>query len=109
MERHRSRAKLRARADAAPVQRKRKSAESPFGAAASQPDAIMGAYAAGGPGGVSAPAPVVPSFTTSLQATGRKAGADPLDKIAKLAELRKSGALTEDEFNREKAKLLGEL
>jgi uncharacterized protein YnzC (UPF0291/DUF896 family) len=36
-------------------------------------------------------------------------GNDALDKIAKLAKLREQGALTEDEFNREKAKLLSEL
>jgi hypothetical protein len=34
---------------------------------------------------------------------------DALDKIAKLTELRDKGALTEDEFSREKAKLLAEL
>jgi hypothetical protein len=34
---------------------------------------------------------------------------DPLDKIARLAQLRDSGALTQEEFDREKAKLLGQL
>jgi hypothetical protein len=33
-------------------------------------------------------------------------GYDPLDRIAKLAQLRDSGALTEEEFQREKAELL---
>jgi len=36
-------------------------------------------------------------------------GSDPLDKIAKLAQLRDSGALTEEEFGREKAKLLAQM
>jgi hypothetical protein len=36
-------------------------------------------------------------------------GSDPFDKIAKLALLRDTGALTEDEFDREKAKLLAEI
>ena len=34
---------------------------------------------------------------------------DPLDQLAKLAELRKSGVLTEAEFQAQKAKLLGEV
>jgi hypothetical protein len=36
-------------------------------------------------------------------------GDDPLDRIAKLAQLRESGALTEAEFEREKAKLLSQM
>jgi hypothetical protein len=35
--------------------------------------------------------------------------ADPLDQLAKLAELRRSGVLTEAEFQAQKAKLLGEV
>jgi len=34
---------------------------------------------------------------------------DPLDRIAKLAQLRDSGALTDEEFDTQKAKLLGEI
>jgi hypothetical protein len=34
---------------------------------------------------------------------------DPLDKIARLAQLRDSGALTQEEFDREKTRLLGQL
>jgi hypothetical protein len=37
------------------------------------------------------------------------AGTDPLDRIAKLAQLRDSGALTNEEFEREKAKLLSQM
>lgn len=33
---------------------------------------------------------------------------DPLDRLAKLARLRDSGALTEAEFEREKAKILSQ-
>jgi len=36
-------------------------------------------------------------------------GPDPLDRIAKLAQLRDSGALTNEEFEAQKAKLLAEL
>jgi hypothetical protein len=34
---------------------------------------------------------------------------DPLDRIAKLAQLRDSGALTDEEFEAQKAKLLAEM
>ena len=36
-------------------------------------------------------------------------GADPFDKIAKLAQLRDAGALTNEEFEQQKAKLLAQL
>lgn len=55
--------------------------------------------------GVSSFRPAAPG--AKLTATG--SGLDPLDKIAKLAQLRDSGALTEAEFEREKAKLLGQI
>lgn len=84
-------------------------AASPFGAGSSQPDAIMGAYASGAPTSAAPSPSIAPSFTAPRAPSARRSGEDPLDKIARLAELRKSGALTEDEFNREKAKLLGEL
>jgi Short C-terminal domain len=85
------------------------STPSPFGTTSSQPDAIMGAYAAGAPASAPPSPTIAPSLMPSRPATTSRSGEDPLEKIAKLAELRKSGALTEDEFNREKAKLLGEL
>jgi hypothetical protein len=34
---------------------------------------------------------------------------DPLDQLAKLADLRRAGVLTEAEFQVQKAKLLGEV
>ncbi|MGP0050957.1 MAG: SHOCT domain-containing protein [Solirubrobacteraceae bacterium] len=47
--------------------------------------------------------------TTSNQQTGANTGdSDPVDRIAKLADLRQRGALTEEEFAAEKAKILGE-
>jgi hypothetical protein len=36
-------------------------------------------------------------------------GLDPLDQIARLAQLRDGGALTEEEFERQKAKLLAQM
>jgi hypothetical protein len=83
---------------------------SPFGPAA-QPDAIMGTYASATPGMTSAlqPAPRTTSPSALAPAAAGGSAGDPLGKIAKLAQLRDQGALTEDEFNREKAKLLAEL
>jgi Short C-terminal domain len=54
---------------------------------------------------------VVRATPPAMPAAGvtHAAGDGPLEKIAKLAELRDKGALTDDEFNREKAKLLAEL
>ncbi len=90
-----------------------------FGGAPSQPDAIMGAYAAGGPASTpagtasTAATPTPSSFATpsSLVFTSG-AGApkrDVFDQISKLSDLHKSGALTDEEFQREKAKLLDEI
>jgi hypothetical protein len=90
-----------------------------FGGATSQPDAILGAYAAAptAPTAPSAPTATSPSLTTPAPlappvapAAPRSAAQDDvLEKIAKLAELHKSGALTDEEFAREKSKLLAEL
>ena len=99
---------------------------SPFGPTA-EPDAIMGTYASATPGITSpmpqaprtispqAPRTILPQAPRTISplapapaAAGGSAG-DPLGKIAKLAQLRDQGALTEDEFSREKAKLLAEL
>jgi hypothetical protein len=79
-------------------------------------DPIMGAYATTpatssastmptGLGSFSAPTVTAPAVPRTPSAPGN----DALDKIARLAKLREQGALTEDEFNREKAKLLSEL
>jgi hypothetical protein len=83
-----------------------------FGGAPSQPDAIMGGHAAGGPASTPAtpspsssatPSPLV--FTSGAGAPKR----DVFDQISKLSDLHKSGVLTDEEFQREKAKLLDEI
>ena len=61
-----------------------------------------------------APRPVAPTTPPSTwqmpaRAAAAPAKADPLDQLAKLAELRKSGVLTEAEFQAQKARLLGEI
>ncbi|MFL5829141.1 MAG: SHOCT domain-containing protein [Solirubrobacteraceae bacterium] len=87
--------------------------QSAFGTPAGS-DAIMSAYAEV----PRTPAPATTTFTPGSVATfqpsspavsAAKASGDALDKIAKLAKLREQGALTNEEFNREKAKLLSEL
>jgi hypothetical protein len=61
----------------------------------------------------SAPAVVSNAFKTltptrSSSSVPRRPAADPLDQIEKLSELHKSGVLTDEEFDKEKAKLLAE-
>ena len=91
------------------------SVASAFGATATKPDAIMGAYTGGTDGVAGATASGTPSAAAiprlGQPVTGfaRPPAEDPLDRIAKLSDLHDKGALTDDEFNREKAKLLGEL
>jgi hypothetical protein len=98
-------------------------ASSAFGTSGQEVDPIMGAYAAGhgrgagtglsgtglsnsgvadsGLGSVSGNSAAAPSPTP-----GSEAGSE-LDSLSKLADLHKAGALTDEEFTREKAKLLG--
>jgi hypothetical protein len=84
------------------------SAAAAFGGASSQPDAILGAYAAS-----PSPSPGATPGLSQVQVSGTIGSAprqgDVFDKISRLSDLHKSGALTDDEFNREKAKLLAEL
>jgi hypothetical protein len=56
-------------------------------------------------------APATPPSTWQMPArpAAAAAKADPLDQLAKLAELHRSGVLTEAEFQTQKAKLLGEV
>jgi putative oligomerization/nucleic acid binding protein len=104
-----------------------KDAAAAFGGVGPEPDAILGAYAAGPgtapatPGPAAAPRsfstpaafPTTPAFSAGLAGipgAARAAGKnDVFDRINKLAELHKAGALTDDEFAREKAKLLAEI
>jgi hypothetical protein len=60
----------------------------------------------------STPAPAQFAPPSRLAPAGARAatagGPDPLDKIAKLALLRDTGAITEEEFELQKAKLLAQ-
>jgi hypothetical protein len=92
------------------------SAASAFGTSGSDSDPILGAYAAG-QGATPASTGLTGSGLSSsgLSDAGLSTAGAPkssgvgvdLDNIAKLAELHKSGALTDEEFAAEKAKLLG--
>ena len=92
-------------------------ASSAFGANGSDGDPILGAYSASQehhaptPGAASAttftpsPAALIPG----LQAAAHAKAGDPVDELAKLADLHKQGALTDQEFQNAKAKLLGQI
>jgi Short C-terminal domain len=100
-------------------------AASAFGDSSSGGDAILSAYNASrspaptvsvagtppaGAAGASAsqlsPVNLVPGLQAAQRAAAKK---DPLDELGKLADLHKSGALSEEEFATAKAKLLGEV
>jgi hypothetical protein len=63
---------------------------------------------AAAPSTPAAPPPTADMGQVSVQPM-RTASPDPLDRIAKLAQLRDSGALTNEEFEAQKAKLLAEM
>ncbi len=91
-----------------------------FGGGPSQPDAIMDAYASGTSGGASGSSGGASGSglgsgfgsgstpSSGLSGAGGSNG-DPYEQISRLADLHKSGALTDEEFQREKAKLLNEI
>ncbi len=86
-----------------------------FGGNGKDADPILSAYSAsqqhhadtGRPGTASTPSPA--ALIPGLQAAARAKGQDPVDELAKLAELHKQGALTDQEFANAKAKLLGQI
>jgi hypothetical protein len=79
------------------------SGQSAFGKPDKNADPILGAYAASSAGTVT---PAATGLSGSFGGSPPSVSAD-LDSIAKLADLHKKGALTDEEFAREKAKLLG--
>ncbi len=92
-------------------------ASSAFGGNGTDADPILGAYSASQQHHASNPAVAsATTFTPSpaalipgLQAAARAKAGDPVDELAKLAELHKQGALTDQEFQNAKAKLLGQI
>jgi hypothetical protein len=87
-----------------------------FGTPDKNVDPILGAYAAGDAGATAATTGlgggVVSGLSTGASSPGQATSKPPsagseLDNLSKLADLHKSGALTDEEFAREKAKLLG--
>jgi hypothetical protein len=94
---------------------------SAFGNSGKDADPILGAYTAGHGGGLATDTglstsglsdaglgsvPAGSGLSTSPASPAADVGSD-LDSLAKLADLHKSGAITDAEFAREKAKLLG--
>jgi Short C-terminal domain len=97
-------------------------AASAFGSASSEADPILSAYqashastagAAAAPAGHAvapvAGAPAAANLIAGLKQIRQAAGNDSVDELSKLAELHRSGALTDAEFASAKAKLLGEM
>jgi hypothetical protein len=93
-------------------------ASSAFGDNGTAGDPILSAYsasqqhhaadtAAGRTAAASTPSPA--ALIPGLQAAARAKGVDPVDELAKLADLHKQGALTDQEFQSAKAKLLGQI
>jgi hypothetical protein len=85
---------------------------SAFGRSGNDADPIMGSYMAGQGVGAKTSLPGSGLSNSSVADSGLgSASADAvgssLDSLSKLADLHQSGALTDDEFAREKAKLLG--
>lgn len=70
-------------------------------------DSAMMSAVSGAPPVVDAHVSDLPPPAAPQAASG--SGSDPLDQIAKLAQLRDSGALTDEEFERAKARLLAQM
>jgi Short C-terminal domain len=70
-------------------------------------DAAMRQASAGAGAGAGAGTPAAAG--AGVAGTGASAAGDPLEKIAQLAKLRDSGALTEEEFSAKKAQLLSQM
>jgi|GEM_PF-7023797 len=97
-------------------------ANAAFGTPSGDSDPILSAYrAAQAPTGGSPQTPPPPSRSVTAppltalnlvpglqNALKQATAADPVEELTKLSELHKSGALTDEEFARAKAKLLGE-
>ncbi len=81
-------------------------ASAAFGGASTSADPIMSAYQATSVGAANAPPP------SPVGAAGQArpaASSDAIDEIAKLADLHQRGALTDAEFDKAKANLLGRM
>ncbi len=66
----------------------------------------MGAYAAGASGGAKSGLSGTGLSSSGVADSGLGGAGSDLDSLSKLADLHQAGALTDDEFAREKAKLL---
>jgi predicted lipid-binding transport protein (Tim44 family) len=91
-------------------------ASSAFGDNGTAADPILTAYSASQQPRAAPPsqagmtiAPSPAALIPGLQAAARAKGHDPVDELAKLSDLHKQGALTDQEFANAKAKLLGQM
>ena len=93
------------------VRKRRRPKAAPAGIAGTG-TVLAGAAGLAAPTGLAAPgtgATASPSGARRAGPPGTAAGPDPLDTIAKLARLRDSGAITDEEYERQKTKLLSQL
>ena len=95
------------------VRKRRRPKAAPAGIAGTG-TVLAGAAGLAAPTGLSGPgtgttASPSEAYQAGPPVTGMAAGPDPLDTIAKLARLRDGGAITDEEYERQKTKLLGQL
>jgi hypothetical protein len=81
-------------------------ASSAFGTSSKDADPIFASYNASRGAASGAPKPTPLSLAPGLRAAMQSAARDPIDELAKLADLHQNGALTDAEFADAKAKLL---
>jgi hypothetical protein len=81
-------------------------ASSAFGTAAKHVDPIFSAYSASRSTAPSVPNTTPMNLAPGLRAAMQSAAGDTIDELAKLADLHRKGALTDQEFANAKAKLL---
>jgi hypothetical protein len=84
-------------------------ASSAFRPASKDVDPIISAYDASRHDAPSVPMPSPVNLAPGLRAAARAAAGDPVDGLAKLADLHQKGALTDEEFANAKAKLLDQI
>jgi hypothetical protein len=84
-------------------------AASAFGPVSNDADPILSAYTASRSAAPSVPQPSPTDLAPGLHAAMRAAAGDPVDELAKLADLHQRGALTDEEFANAKSKLLGQM
>jgi hypothetical protein len=82
---------------------------SSFGTSSKQADPILSAYNASGGAAATPSAPSPLGLVAGLQAAKQAATGDSVDELVKLADLHTKGVLSDEEFAKAKARLLGHM